>query len=318
MHFSAKTLGLASAVVTVLIWTMFIVIARGSASHTLLPMDIVLLRLIGAGVLLFPWALWQARKARASGRFTGSLGGLSPLPLRITLVAGLFGSLLYGMLAYTGFFYAPASHASVLMPGSLPLWTSLLAWWWLSEAVPRARLVGLLCIVAGDLLVGGASLLKAFEGGDVWRGDLLFMSASFVWSVYALIVRRHALDAVQATMAVTAMGLPVFAALFVLCTSAGLWDTHLWIAPWQESLFQAAFQGGASVVISGITFMQMVRYFGPVRSTLMTALVPGLSALGALVFLGEPLFWNQWLGLALVTSGIVLGVRQVAGPGKAA
>jgi drug/metabolite transporter (DMT)-like permease len=44
---------------------------------------------------------------------------------------------------------------------------------------------------------------------------------------------------------------------------------------------------------------------------MITALVPGLSALGAVLFLGEPLYWNLLLGLALVTVGIVFGVKPV-------
>ena len=63
------------------------------------------------------------------------------------------------------------------------------------------------------------------------------------------------------------------------------------------------------MVISGITFVQMVRAFGPVKSTMITALVPGLSALGAVLLLGEPLGWNLLAGLALVTAGILFGVR---------
>ena len=43
------------------------------------------------------------------------------------MTTGLLGGLMYALLAYSGFFYAPAAHASVLLPGSLPLWTSLLA-----------------------------------------------------------------------------------------------------------------------------------------------------------------------------------------------
>jgi drug/metabolite transporter (DMT)-like permease len=87
--------------------------------------------------------------------------------------------------------------------------------------------------------------------------------------------------------------------------------------PWTEVLFQAVFQGMGSVVISGITFTQMVRHYGPVRSTMITALVPGLSALGAVWFLGEPMHWNLLAGLALVTSGILFGVRQVKKPATA-
>ena len=309
MRFSPRTVGLAAAVVTVLIWTSFIVIARASAARTLLPLDIALLRILGASSVLLPWAWWRMRPARRRGERVGSLLGLSPLPLRQTVQAGFFGGLLYAVLAYAGFFYAPAAHASVLMPGSLPLWTTLLAWLVLRESVSSTRALGLGCIVLGDLLVGGLSLLKALEGGEVWKGDLLFMSAAFCWSAYTVTVRRQGLDAVRATMAITAFAFVVFVPVFALATGMGWWPTHIGQAPWSEVLFQAAFQGGGSVVISGITFTQMVRHYGPVRTTMITALVPGLSALGAVAVLGEPMHWNLLAGLTLVTGGILLGVR---------
>ena len=310
MRFSSRTVGLASAVITVLIWTGFIVIARASASRGLLPLDIVFARILGASAVLLPWAWWLMRPARQRGEPVGSLLGLSPLPWGQTVRAGLFGGLLYAVLAYSGFFFAPAAHASVLMPGSLPLWTTLLAWLVLREKVPNSRMLGLGFIVMGDLLVGGVSLLRAFDGGDVWKGDLLFMSAAFCWSAYSVTVRRYGLDAVRATMGITAFALVAFVPAYALLTITGVLPTHLPQAPWSEILFQAGFQGCGSVVISGITFTQMVRHFGPVRSTMITALVPGLSALGAVWFLGEPMHWNLVAGLALVTGGILFGVRQ--------
>ncbi len=320
MRFSPRTVGLAAAVVTVLIWTSFIVIARASASHTLLPLDIALMRILGASSVLLPWAWWRMRAERARGEPVGSLLGLSPLPLRVTVQAGFFGGLMYAVLAYAGFFYAPAGHASVLMPGSLPLWTTLLALWLLHEKVSAARVLGLVCIVLGDLLVGGASLLKAFEGGEVWKGDLLFMAAACCWATYTVTVRRHGIDAIRATMAITAFAFVVFVPGFVLATSLGWWPTHLPQAPWYEWLLQGLMQGVGSVVISGITFTHMVRHYGPVRSTMITALVPGLSALGAVLFLGEPMHWNLLAGLACVTGGILLGVRAArpAAPAQAA
>ena len=241
---------------------------------------------------------------------TRSLLGLSPLPLQITALAGVFGSVLYAMLAYSGFFFAPAAHASVLMPGSLPLWTSLLAMVVLHDHITRARVMGLACIVLGDMLVGGVSLLKAFEGGEVWKGDLLFMSAAFCWACYTVLVRRHALDPVRATIAITAFACVSFVPLYGLAAYAGWVHTHLGTAPMEEMLFQAIYQGVGSVVISGITFNVMIRHFGPVRSTMITALVPGLSALGAVVFLNEPMSLNLLSGLALVTCGILFGVRS--------
>ena len=310
MRFSSKTVGLASAVITVFIWTGFIVIARASASRGLLPLDIALARILGASAVLLPWAWWLMRPARLAGEKVGSLWGLSPLPLRQTVQTGILGGFLYAILAYTGFVYAPATHASVLMPGSLPLWTTLLAWLFLREKVASTRALGLGFIVLGDVLVGGASLLMAFDGGQVWQGDLLFMAASLCWSSYSVLVRKHGFDAVRATMAITAFAFVSFVPLFGLLVGLSVLPTKLHLAPMSEILFQAVFQGVGSVVISGITFTQMVRHYGPVRSTMITALVPGLSALGAVWFLGEPLHWNLLVGLALVTGGILFGVRQ--------
>ncbi|MFM2035693.1 MAG: hypothetical protein RL459_958, partial [Pseudomonadota bacterium] len=178
---SPRAVGLLSAFVTVVIWTSFIVIARATSDParggTLSPFDIALCRILGAGLVLLPWGWWLTRRDRASHLPAAqtSFFGFSPLPLRVTATAGVFGGLVYAMLAYSGFVHAPAAHASVLMPGSLPLWTTLLAALLLGDRITPARAMGLLCIVGGDLLVGGASLLRAFDGGTVWKGDVLFM-----------------------------------------------------------------------------------------------------------------------------------------------
>jgi drug/metabolite transporter (DMT)-like permease len=314
---SPRVLGVGSALVTVLMWTAFIVVARASAHRTLTPFDIAFMRFVGAGVVLLPVGWWMVRRAQGSAVPAPSWLGLSPLPARLTVTVGLLAGIAYSCLAYSGFYFAPATHASVLMPGTLPLFTTLVAAWVLRDHITPARAVGLLLILSGDLLVGGASLLQAFGGGTVWMGDLMFMAAAFCWANYTVLARRHGLGAVPATVAVSVFALLSFVPLYALLAATGLVTSHLAQAPWQELLFQGVFQGVGSVVISGITFTQMVRHFGPVRSTMLTALVPGLSALGAVWLLGEPLHWNLLAGLLLVTAGIVFGVRAVAAPAGA-
>ncbi|VWX59830.1 EamA-like transporter family protein [Burkholderiales bacterium 8X] len=310
-RFSPRTIGIWAAVVTVLVWTAFIVIARASAARSLTPLDLTFVRIWGAALVLLPWGAWLVMKARREQRpDAGSLFGLSPLSLRITVVAGALGGVAYAMLAYCGFFFAPASHASVLMPGSLPLWATLLAAIFLHDRIHASRAVGLVLIVAGDLLVGGASLLHALDGGDVWKGDLLFMCAAFTWAGYSVLVRRHGLEAVRTTIAITAFAFLTYVPAYALLAGAGLVASRLAQAPLGEIAFQMMFQGVGSVAISGITFTRMIQYFGPVRSTMITAVVPGLSALGAGVFLGEPLHWNLVAGLACVTLGILFGVQR--------
>ena len=314
--FSPRTIGIATAVITVLIWTSFIIIARASADParggTLTPFDIALCRIVGASLILLPWGAWLVYRDQARGVEHSSLFGLSPLSLRVTATVGLFGGLLYAMLAYSGFVFAPATHASVLMPGSLPLWTALLAVLVLHDRITPLRALGLGLIVLGDLMVGGASLLHAFDGGEVWKGDVLFMVTALCWSAYSVLARRHALDAVRATIAITVFAFMSYVPIYVALLLWQIVQGHVFTAPLGEVLFQMIFQGWGSVVISGITFTKMIQYFGPVRSTMITALVPGLSALGAVLFLGEPLHWNLAAGLALVTLGILFGVRAIS------
>ena len=319
---SPKTVGIIAAVVTILIWSSFIVIARASVKGTLLPLDMVFLRFIGAGVVLLPWGWWLVRKQRRPSSTpvperlpfmpsTQTWLGLSPYDVKLTALVGAVGGVGYAMLAYSGFFFAPAAHASVLLPGTLPLSTALVAMWLLKDRITPARAIGLGLIFCGDLLVGGSSLLKAFDGGETWKGDLLFLSASTCWAFYSVIARKNALDAVKTTIAITVFTAVTYVPVYALLLAFGAIKSQLATAPWGEMVFQAVYQGVGSVVISGISFTKMIQHFGPVRSTMMTALVPGLSALGAVFFLGEPLHWTLMLGLALVTLGIVFGVRKV-------
>lgn len=313
MQLSKRTIGISAAIITVAIWSSFIIIARAMAHKTLTPLDIAFVRMVSAGLVMVPFGWWWVRRARARAEPGASLMwlGLSPYPWRITVVAGLLAAVLYASFAYSGFLYAPAAHASVLMPGMLPLWTTLIALVVIGTPVTKRRWMGLALIIGGGLLVGGGSLLRAFDGGDVWKGDLLFLASSFVWSSYTVMTRKHSMGAIPATIAVCVFASFTFVPVYALLAWTGVLVSHLREAPWSEILFQALVQGIGSVVISGITFVRMVETFGPIRSTMITALVPGLSALGAVMFLGEPLYWNLLLGLALVTIGIVFGVKPV-------
>jgi drug/metabolite transporter (DMT)-like permease len=315
---SPKTIGIASAVITIAIWTSFIVVARAMALKSLTPLDIVACRIVGAALLLLPWGYFMVRKMRQNDPQAPTSMWLSPLPLKLTVLLGLFGGVGYAVLAYSAFTYAPAAHGSVLMPGLLPLSTALLSVLLLGEVLNKGRKLGLLLILGGGMLVGGASLWQAYvdsaSGSQVWKGDLLFVCASSCWAFYTVLCRKHRLEAVPTTIAVIVFCMVTFVPLYALGVLSGWLASKLATAPLWEILFQTFYQGMGSVVISGIAFTQMIRYFGPVRSTMLTAIVPGLSALGAVIFLGEPLGLNLMAGLGLVTLGIIIGVRAASAP----
>jgi drug/metabolite transporter (DMT)-like permease len=144
----------------------------------LLPLDIAWARIMGASIVLLPWAWWLNRQT--PDRPSGSFGGLSPLPFRTTVIVGLFGGLSYSMFAYSGFFFAPAAHGSVLMPGFLPVWTSLLALALLGERLHSNRLMGLALIISGGMLVGGSSMLASSMCGGSGSGSITTVAGGLV------------------------------------------------------------------------------------------------------------------------------------------
>jgi hypothetical protein len=70
-RFSPRTVGVAAAVVTVLVWTSFILVARASNDPArgglLTPFDIAFCRILGASLILLPWGAWLVRQDRARG-----------------------------------------------------------------------------------------------------------------------------------------------------------------------------------------------------------------------------------------------------------
>jgi drug/metabolite transporter (DMT)-like permease len=300
----ARWIGVACALAVVAIWTSFILVARVSARHSLTAFDIAFVRFAFSGLVVLPFALrrWGALRSGLGGDLARARGAA------LAFIAGVG----YCVLAYSAFFFAPAAHAAVLMPGSLPLWTAVFAVFLLGERLTAWRVAGLACIVAGDVLVGGSSLLQAFDGSDTWKGDLLFLAAGMTWSVYGVLCRRWQVGAVDATMAIALGTLVAYVPLYALAVGAGWVPSGLAAASWREIGVQAVFQGGLSMLVAGIAFTQVVATFGPVRTTMMTAFVPSLAALAAVPLLGEPLGVAALGGLVFVTAGLLLGLRSPA------
>ena len=310
----ARWTGAACALAVLAIWTSFILISRLSARHALTPFDIGLLRFAFSGAVALPVAAWRWPALQHG------LGGAVAWR-RGAALAG-FAGIGYCCFAYSGFFFAPAAHAAVLMPGSLPLWTALIAVWLLGERLTPARAAGLALIVGGDLLVGGSSLVQAFEGGDVWKGDLLFLGAGICWSTYGVLCRRWRVAPLDATLAIALGCLLTYVPVYALAVLTGAVPSGLGAASWREVAFQAMYQGGFAMLIAGLAFTQVVATFGPVRTTMLTAVVPALSALAAVPLLGEALSPAALGGLVGVTAGLLLGLRapeaQPAPSGSAA
>lgn len=277
--------GFGAAVALLGIWTGFLVFSRLSAQQAIPPWDLAALRFAGAFVVALPFAIAY---------------GLPRMPLHRMAALAATASLGFPLFAFAGFAHAPTSHGGVLMPGMLPFWTAALAALLLHDPWTRQRLLSLAVVACGIGLLA-ADTFGAHPGA--WRGDLLFLCASFSWSVFTILLRVWRVPAVPATLLISlapaVLYLPVWA-LFL--------RSDLTAFPLGTLGFHMAFQGTLATVLSGLLFTRAVIAIGAARTTAVTALTPALGALAAWPLLGEPLGAAGLVGVGLVSAGMILGV----------
>jgi drug/metabolite transporter (DMT)-like permease len=290
-------IGILCAAAVVLIWTFFIVLSRATVRVHVAIWDLALLRFAFAAAAVLPFVM-----RRPAGR---RLGGLT---LRRAVLLAMFGGLGFTGFAFLGFAHAPAAHGAVLMPGTLPFSTAVAALVILGERVSPRKALGLAAILVGICLM--AIRAVSDQQGATWQGDLMFPLASACWAMFAVLSRKWRIDPVDATLAV-----PLFSCLIYLpCYIAFAPDKLAGMAP-ADMLWLGVFQGLLATVASMWAFSRVVAIFGPVKTTMITALAPVLAALAAIPILGEAVTPLIACGLAAVTLGMVIGV---GGPGSPA
>lgn len=283
--------GLACAAVVVAVWTAFLLVSRAGAVGTLLPYDMAALRFGVAAVVMAPVLVRH---------------GLAGLSLRQALLLVASAGLGFPLLAYAAFALAPAAHAGVMMTGTLPLWTALLAALVLREPLGGLRLASLALIVLGVAALA-ASLGQGAPG--TWRGDLLFAAGSMCWAVYTIAARAWRLPPVTATAIVAVGAAALYLPVYAVALPKGLTATS-----WGEIALQGLFQGVFAVIVSLLAFTRAVAALGAGPTTMIAALVPGLAAVLAVPLLDEPLGGWAVSGLALVSVGMAGSVLALIRP----
>ncbi|KRE08013.1 hypothetical protein ASE63_22035 [Bosea sp. Root381] len=280
--------GVAYACAVVSLFCAFVLISRMGLSTELTLPDIAALRFGVGGLVLSPILIRH---------------GLSGLrPAEAVLLAAL-GGLGFGLFAYAGFALAPAAHGSILIHGALPLTTALLLKLFCGCGMERSRQVSLGAIPIGvAVVIWDGSRLSA---GTVLMGDFCLLAASFCWSGYGLYAKRMGIPAVKAAAIVAGISATLFLPVY-----AALPGTTLFSAAWPDIALQGFFQGVLIGALSVFIYTRAVALLGAAEIALFTATVPGLTALGGYLLLGEAPSGASLAGLGLVTCGTVLGLRR--------
>lgn len=255
------------------------------------PYDLAAMRFATAALLLLP--------------FAGKLGLFRLPPLRGIAFAATAG-IGFTVLAFIGLGWAPAAHGSVLMPGTLPLWTAILAWLFLREHPSPFRLGMLAAILTGIGIILWASLgVGAVPGA--WRGDILFLLAAFAWGIFTVLARRWNVEPMLATCAIAVYSALLYLPVYLLFLPKGLSET-----PLDVLILHGAFQGTIPAILTMFLFTRAVAAIGAGTTTMITAAVPGAVAIAAWPLLGEPLELAVGLGAVVVTAGMLGTVLDTA------
>ena len=279
--------GFIAAGCVVVFWSGFNIVSRMGGKSALTPFDTVALRFGISGLIMLPVFL---RNPHA-------------ISWRRKLVVVIVGGLLYSLTVYSGFVFAPAAHAGILVNGGIPFAAALFAWLILGFRPNRQVAMAFSLTAIGIGLTAMQSLMVAKVSSERWwLGDVFFFVAALCWGLYGVLLRKWQLQAVDAIAALTVGSAVLYLPVYLLFLPKAIL-----LIPQQQLLLQGFYQGIVAALGAGLGYAYATQTIGPIKASLMLALVPGFSSVMAVPLLGEPLGVTTVLGLLCVTIGAAWG-----------
>jgi drug/metabolite transporter (DMT)-like permease len=284
-------IGSGAAICAVTIWAGWIVGTRHAVIGALPPEAVGLLRMI-VPALVFGPVLMRT--------------GLAPRGIGVLVALCVLGAgAPFFMIVATGMKFAPAADIGPLLPGTMPLFTALLAVLVDRERIGAARLIGYGLIIAGIVAIAGRGMFDFASGA--WRGHGLVLVGACLWAIYTIAFRRSRLGALEA------------AALIGFWSSLLLlpFGTMPLIEAWQagnqwEIAAQLVIQGVLSGIAGLVCYGIAVARLGASKAAAFAALAPGMAALIAIPILGEIPDLAALIGILATSLGVALASGAIA------
>ena len=194
------------------------------------------------------------------------------------------------------------SGLAAILNGTMPLFTILIAHFWLhDEKVTPARLGGLVVGFAGVVVLGGRDLTPGGLHGTLW-GQLAILVATLSYAAATTFSRRYLRGEpplVQATMVVLVGDALLWSAIVAVER-----PVHLPAAP--IAWVAVAWLGLLGSCLAYLLYFYLLRAWGATRVSLVTYVFPIIGLVLGITFLGERVDWQLALGSLLVVAGILV------------
>lgn len=286
--------GYLAAGIAILITASYPVATRAGVTGAFAPQELVTLR-FGVGAALFlPYVLVHFRAVSPRAWIKG-------VPLTLFQGAGM------AALVICGLQLAPASHAAALGPGVFPAWVAVLGFLVFGRRASSRALAGSALCALGVLALTAWS--AAEMSPSVLVGDAMFLAASALGALYVLQLRSWGVGSIQGAAIVS-----LYSALLVVPWHFWSASEPLWRIPAPALLWQALWQGVLIGCLSLVALNHAISRLGYERSSALVALVPVLTAILALFFLGETPSEAEVAAFLVISAGVLIAAL----PGKTA
>lgn len=217
-------------------------------------------------------------------------------------LAGLCGVTLYYLLENIALTYTLAANVGVLV-SIAPIFTGILAHFFLPGERIRAQFIGGFALaIIGALLISytGATQLALNP-----LGDILAILAALVWGIYSILMRRITSWGYNNTACTCRI---FFYGLLFMVPALPFMQFNLNLSRFLHlpNLFNMLFLGLGASALCFAMWNWCIGVLGALKTSAYIYLIPVVTLVFALIFLGEQLSANAWLGAALTMAGLFL------------
>src|SRR6056297_209669 len=224
------------------------------------------------------------------------------LPL---LGIGLIGNVLYQWLFIVGIDLTLSANAAVML-GTIPIWIAIFSHLFTDEKMTRLKAIGVVLAFSGVAAIVGGGSNPISLVSDTFRGDLIIVCAAVTWAIFTIrskqFLKRY--SALQFSGIMTLIGSVILTGLAFFTA-----ETTNWVDVSLAAYGGMIYSGMLSIGLAYLIWNNGIVSVGPVKTSVYQNLVPVLGLFFGIILLNESLSPLQYIGAAIVVTGIVMTRR---------
>lgn len=296
-QYSKQWQGIGLALIAVIIWAGNFIISR-AVNQQIGPFSLAFFRWATATLIMIPIA----------GKLFLAERKIIQKHLSYLFFVSLTGITMFNTFVYVAGHYTSAINMALIGTTSSPIFATILAIIFLKEKLPLNRLVGMIICIAGILLlISNASwsrlLAFRFSIGDLW-----ILAGAMAFAVYNILVRKKptTISALSFLFIIILMGTLMLLPFYI---GEQMYSSpiHFTGALWLDILYL----GLGTSVISFLCWNKAIGKLGAARTVLFGNLIPVISTLEAVWFLGEKMTVIHIFSGVIVLLGLLIANMQI-------